>query len=250
MTVRTRRLTPFAAVLTLGLLAACGGGEDPASTSPPEPTSSTVTVTETATPDSADAPAQQELTKKQIAAALPTLKDAPKGFVKDDRIDGPKASSRQTDPDRCRAVYLDTDEVRAWTKAHLVDTDGVRYSEPGDSAGRESVSTFIATYDEPFPKQYFDEAGSTLGRCATFSEKGTASGTWIDKRASNITAPVVGDQSYAHRVGLTDLDLTIDQLWVRSGHNLINIRVLTGYSNYSDETMSDLADSVLEDLEG
>ncbi|WP_435201815.1 hypothetical protein [Janibacter sp. GS2] len=250
MTARTRRLAPFAAVLSLGLLAACGSGEDSASTSPPEPESSTVTVTETAAPERTDGPAQQELTTKQIAAALPTLKDAPKGFVKDDRIESGEASTRQTDPDRCRAVYLDTDEIRAWKEEHLTAIDGVRYSEPGDRAGRPSASTFIATYDEPFPKEYFDEAGSMLGKCATFEEKGSASGTWIDKRTSNIVAPVVGDQSYAHRSGVFDLDLTIDQLWVRSGHNVINIRVLTSYSRYSDETMSDLADSVLEDLEG
>lgn len=250
MTPPSQRLAPVVAIVTAGLLAACGGSEDTTTTDQSESDASTVTVTESATPDPVDEPAQQELTKKRLTAALPEKKDAPKGFVEDDNITAGKPSTRKTDPDRCRAVYLDTDTIRTWKKKHLSATDGVRYSQPGDAAGRASVSIFIASYDEPVPKQYFDQAGSMLGDCAEFKEKVSSTSSWQDKRASNISAPVVGDQSYAHRVGLTEIDLTIDQLWVRSGHNLINIRVLTGNSDHSDETMSDLADSVLEDLEG
>lgn len=256
MTSPSRLLVPVVTLVTAGLLAACGGGEDatPAAETSTTGTSTTddssETETESSSPAPPDGPAQQELTKKQLTAALPTKKDAPKGFVEDDRITAGKASTRKTDPDRCRAVYLDTDEIRTWKKKHLSATDAVRYTQPGDAAGRASVSIFIATYDEPVPKQYFDQAGSTLGDCEEFSEQGSSTSGWQDKRASNISAPVVGDQSYAHRVGLAELDLTIDQLWVRSGHNLINIRVLTGNSNHSDETMSDLADAVLDDLEG
>lgn len=250
MTARTRRLAPFATVLAVGLLAACGSDEGTGSAGESSPEPSTVTVTQTAEPESADEPQQQELTKKQIKDALPEKADAPKGFEADPRIDAATRSTRETDPERCLAIYLDTAEAREWKKKHHTANDGKRYTQPGDAAGRASVSTFIATYDRPVPKKFFDEAGSTLGECATFSEKSTSESTWIDKKSSSISAPVLGDQSYAHRVGLTDLDLTIDQLWVRSGHNLINIRVLTGNASYSDETMSTIAEGVLEDLEG
>lgn len=254
MTPRARRLAPFAAVLTAGLLAACGSG-DP-ETTPSEPTSSTATetatesTTDTPATESADGPAQQQLTKQQILEALPKVSDAPKGFVEDPRINPPSESTREVNPDKCRAIYLDSDEIRAWKKEHHTRIEGVRYSHPGNTPGRPSVSTFIATYDQPVPKKFFDDAGSMLGECATFEERNDADSTWINKKASNINAPVVGDQTYAHRSGLADVDLTIDQLWVRSGHNIINIRILTGYSNYSEETMSDIAEGVLEDLRG
>lgn len=244
------RLAPFAAVLTAGLLAACGSGDPETPTSESEPETTTSTPTGTPTAESADGPAQQQLTKQQILKALPKVGDAPKGFVEDPRINPPSESTREVDPDTCRAIYLDSDEARAWKKQHHVRIEGVRYSHPGDTPGRPSVSTFITTYDQPVPKKFFDDAGSMLGECATFEERNDAESTWIDKKASNINAPVVGDQSYAHRSGLAELDLTVDQLWIRSGHNMINIRILTGYSNYSEETMSDIAEGVLEDLGG
>lgn len=250
MTARTRRLSPFATVLAVGLLAACGGEQDSSSAGESSPEPSTVTVTSTAEAETADEPQQQELTKKQITDALPEEADAPKGFQEDSRINRATESTRETDPERCLAIYLDNEEARAWKKQHNTAIEGKRYTQPGDAAGRASVSTFIATYDRPVPKKFFDEAGSTLGACATFSEKSTSESTWIDKKSSSISAPVLGDQSYAHRVGLTDLDLTVDQLWVRSGHNIINIRVLTGNANHSDETMATIAEGVLEDLEG
>lgn len=247
MTTHSRRLLPFTALLAVsGLLTACGS--DSTSTSQPEPTASTVTVTET--PEPADAPEQQQLTEKQIRAALPTTKEAPKGFVRDPNVVAVSDSTRVIDPDECRAIYLDTDEIRTWVKEHHSAAGAVRYTQKGDAAGRPSVSVFVTSFDVPIPKEYFDDAGAALGDCATFTEKNSPTDNPLDKKASNITAPVVGDQSYAHRVGMAELDLTIDQLWVRSGHNLINIRVLTGYSEYSDETLGDLVEGVLEDLGG
>lgn len=263
MTARTRRLAPFATVLAAGLLTGCGSGAEESSSSPSDSASSTTTATESETESSAgtsgaaesttsevpDGPAQQELTKQQIRDALPEESDAPRDYVEDPRVNAQDASSRETDPDTCRAVYLDDDEARKWKKEHLKEVDGVRYSQPGDGAGRPGVSIFIATYDRPVPKKFFDEAGSTLGECTDFAERNDDEGEWSDKRARNVNAPAIGDQSYAHRVGLAELDLAIDQLWVRSGHNIINIRVLTDNATRSEETMSDLAEGVLEDLE-
>lgn len=249
MTPRTRRLAPFATVLVVGLLAACGGDTDSASTESSSAEPSTVTVTSTATPESADEPQQQELTKKQIHDALPEQSDAPKGFEKDSRIAPGGTSTRETDPEKCLAVYLDTEEIREWKDKHFVASDGVRYTQPGDAAGRASVSTFVTTYDRPVPRAFFDDAGKTVSDCGDFEEKATADSQWTAKKASNIGSPALGDQSYSLRVGLTELDLTLDQLWVRSGHNIINIRVLAGRADFSDETLSGMAEAVLEDLE-
>lgn len=269
MTAPARRLAPFAAVLTAGLLAACGGADEESS-SASDPASSTSPATgasddrsspadargaessgaESITSEASDGPAQQQLTNQQILDALPEESDAPRDYVEDPRINAQDASSLETRPDTCRAIYLDSDEARTWKKEHLEEVEGVRYSQPGDGAGRPGVSIFIATYDEPVPKAFFDDAGSTLGECADFSERNDADSQWTDKRARDVNAPAVGDQSYAHRVGLVELDMAIDQLWVRSGHNIINIRVLTDSATYSEETMSDLAEGVLEDLEG
>lgn len=262
MTARTGRLAPFAAVLAAGLLTACGGGEDESSSSSTS-TSSTASTSESSeaepsadprasestSAEAADGPAQQELTKQQILDALPEEHEAPRDYVEDPRINSDSESTRETDPDTCRAIYLDSTEARKWKKEHLTETEGVRYTQPGDAAGRPGVSVFVATFDEPFPKTFFDEAGETLGECTDFSERNDADRPWIDKRALNVNAPAVGDQSYAHRVGLAELDMTLDQLWVRSGHNLINVRVIADNSSHSEDTMAELAEGVLEDLE-
>lgn len=255
MTPRARLLAPFVTVLAAGLLAACGGtdSESPSSSTTSSTSATTAGADESAAPDESSAPrgpAQQELTKQQIVEALPRPDEAPEDFVEDPRINSERGSTRETNPDRCRTIYLDSDEARAWKDEHLTETGGVRYTAPGDAAGRASVSTFIATYDEPVPRSFFDDAGTTLDDCSRFRERNDAESTWIDKRASTTNAPVVGQQTYAHRVGLVDLDLTIDQVWVRSGHSIITIAALGGYAESSDETLSAIAEGVLEDLEG
>ncbi len=262
MTATARGVAPFAAVLAAGLLAACGGGGEESSAtstsasstskaSDSEPSGAESRAGESSAAESTapDGPAQEVLTKKQILDALPEESDAPRDYVEDPRINADAESARETDPDTCRAIYLDSAEARKWKKAHLTETEGVRYTQPGDAAGRPGVSVFVATFDEPVPKEFFDEAGETLAECADFSERNDADGQWTEKRARNVNAPAIGDQSYAHRVGLAEIDMTIDQLWVRSGHNIINIRVLTDNASHSEETMSDLAEGVLEDLE-
>lgn len=249
MTARPRHLAPVVALTLTGLLAACGGGGGSGERSGAGPEASTVTVTETAPTEGTDRPEQRQLTTAQITRALPTIDEAPDGFEPDPGgFDANRAPTRSTDPDVCRTIYLDTDEMRAWGKQHRRAAEGVRYTQAGDAAGRPSVSIYIVSYDEPVPKEHLDEAGATLGTCATFSEQISEGGRWTEKTASNISAPVVGDQSYAARVGLTELDLTVDHLWVRSGHNLISIRVLTGKGRLSDRTLEDLAEGVLEDL--
>lgn len=265
MTAPARGAAPFVAVLAAGLLAACGGAEESSSTS--TKASSTSEADESArsdaesraaessdaeayTSEAPDGPAQEELTKQQIVDALPEESDAPRDYVEDPKINPDAESTRETDPESCQAIYLDSPEALKWKKEHLTETDGVRYTEPGDAAGRPGVSIFVATYDERVPKKFFDEAGETLADCQDFNERNDPEGRWTEKRARNVNAPAIGDQSYAHRVGLAELDMAIDQLWVRSGHNIINIRVLTDNAGHSEETMTELAEGVLEDLEG
>lgn len=50
------------------------------------------------------------------------------------------------------------------------------------------------------------------------------------------------------RIGNRDSDLAIDYLWVRSGHNLINVRMLTGFRANNEEILETYARGVLEDL--
>ena len=255
MTARARLLAPFATVLAVGLLASCGGADDAPESSSTTGATSSSSATSSRAESSGEStappgPATQELTRQQIVEALPRPDEAPKDFVEDPRINSDRGSTRETDPDRCRTLYLDSDEARAWKDEHLSETDGVRYTAPGDAAGRPSVSTFIATYDEPVPRSFFDDAGAMLDDCSRFRERGTAEAAWIDKRAGSTSAPVVGQQTHALRVGLVDLDLTIDQMWIRSGHSIITISVLGGYAESSDEILSDIADGVLEDLAG
>ena len=266
MTAPARGAAPFVAVLAAGLLAACGGAEESSSTSTKASSTSTTSEAEESARSDAesraaessdadiseapDGPAQEELTKKQIVDALPEESDAPRDYVEDPKINPDAESTRETDPESCQAIYLDSPEALKWKKEHLTATDGVRYTQPGDAAGRPGVSIFVATYDEPVPKKFFDEAGETLADCQDFNERNDPEGRWTEKRARNVNAPAIGDQSYAHRVGLAELDMAIDQLWVRSGHNIINIRVLTDNAGHSEETMTELAEGVLEDLEG
>lgn len=260
MTRPAGRLAPFAVVLTAGLLAACGGAEQQeAADGTPEPSSASAS-TEPSQPSqpshpsgttepSADGPARERLTTQQIVEALPKENEAPEDFVEDPRLNAARESTRETDPDRCGTLFLDGDEARAWKKEHLVETEGVRYTAPGDGAGRASVSTFVTTYDEPVPKELFDDAAQMMTDCPTFRERNDADSPWIDKKAGTITAPALGDQTHSQRVSLLDLDLRIDHLWIRSGHNIISVATLGSSSDYSGDTFSDVAEGVLEDLE-
>lgn len=225
-------LRPTAAlVLAAGLVTGCGlGGSSPA----------TVTVTETAVPG------KQQLTTTQIEAALP---DAPDGFAPHPADDDPnRAGNRSTQPDRCRALYLDTNEVRTWENRHRTASGKVRYLQEGTGPGRPSISIHLHSHDEPYPERFFDDAGTALGECAGFREQVGEMHTHLARRASNIAAPVVGDQSHAARVGLAEHDFTIDHLWVRNGHNLISIQVLGDYEGHSDQTLEELTEEILDEL--
>lgn len=241
----TRRAAPFALAVITGLtLAACGDGGAPP---PTEPT--TVTVTSTRGAETADAPEQQELTPKRLKAALPSTDEAPKGFVKDPGgFDAAVHSKRVADPQECLAVYLDSQDVRDWREEHRSEGAGVRYTRKAGGTPPPSISIALWTHDEVFPTRFFDEAGSALATCSDFTsatEPGASKGTWT---ATHIATPALGDRSFAVRIGNRDSDLAIDYLWVRSGHNLINVRMLTGFRANNEEILETYARGVLEDL--
>ena len=242
MTRSRRSIAPFAVVAALGLMTAACGGETP------PPTPSTVTVTQTPT-EQASGPAHRQLTAQQVRAALPTKDDVPAIFRPDSRgFDTSSVSERTTDPASCLALYMATPAQRTFIKEHLVADGGVRFSEDPDEPGSASISVGILSYDEPYPREYLDDAGAVLGECSTHTsrtEPGSSDVTW---QATSIPTPTLGDQSFGVRIGSRDVDLAIDYLWVRSGHNVVHVRMLTGYRQDNGDQLKTTAQGVLDDL--
>lgn len=239
---RARRLMPFAVAAALTLpLAGCG--DDPQPSAAP----STVTVTQTPEPTEADAPEQQQLTKRQLTAALPTEDEAPSGFrVDPEGFDTERVSERTTDPEACLALYMTTPEQAAFDKDHRVESGAARFSQKPGEPGTAGISIAVWTHDEPYPKEFFDEAGAALSECTTFSTKANPDEAPGDWQADAIPTPTVGDQSFGVRIGRPD----VDYLWVRSGNNLIHARMLTGYRQANDQRLQKYTQGVLDDLKG
>ncbi|HCE61298.1 hypothetical protein N5P18_05810 [Janibacter terrae] len=249
MTSRTRA-TPFALTAVAALaLTACGGDAQPAASG----TSGEVTPSSSATTvEELTAPEQQQLTAAEIKRALPTREEAPRGFVQDTSgFDTRRASQRRADPQTCLAVFLDTPQMRTWKSEHLADGEGVRYtrnSGEDDSVGQPSISVAVYSYDEAFPTRFLDEAGAALADCATFRTAVSPGSEMSDWSATNIQTPVLGEQSLGVRAGSRELDSAIDYLWVRSGHNLVHVRMLTGFRADNSDILQEYAEGVLDDL--
>ena len=242
----TRRLAPFATLAVTAALARSACGDD-APAEPTEPT--TVTVTNTPEAEVADAPEQQELTAKKLKAALPTLEEAPAGFVKHpDGFDAALKSKRTTDPETCLAAYFDTPEIREWRDKHVSEGEGVRYAQKNGGTPTPQLSVAIWTFDEPYPKRFFDEAGASLAECTTFTSAADPDANDVEQTAQHIGSPVVGDQTFGVRIGNEETDLAIDYIWVRSGHNLINARMITGFRANNEERLGTFVTDALEDL--
>lgn len=248
MTRADRRFAPFAPVAAAALalsLAACGGDAPPTT----EPSTVTVTQTPTATTDEVDKPEQQQLTAQQIKAALPSEQEAPKGFAEDPRgFDASTPSTRTTDPEACLALYMSTPEMAEFRKKHVAEGQGVRYTSKQTRGNPPSISIAVWSFDEVYPKAYFDEAGAALSDCTTFSTASSPDANAVDNSSSAIPTPTLGDQSFGVRIGDPTLDLGVDYLWVRSGHNLISVRMLTTYRMDNDQELEKYAQGVLDDL--
>lgn len=243
-----RRVTPFATIAALALtLAACGDDDAPR---PVE----TVTVTESATssPSSSSAssaPEQRQLTDKEIAAALPTREDAPSGFDIDSRgFDTSMSGERTTDPTACLALYMSTQEQLDFSEEHLAASDGVRFTHKEGEPGSPSISIAVWSFDEPYPQEFLDTAGAALGECQKFTTKTSPDDSPADWTADTIPTPTLGEQSFGVRIGRPDVDIAIDYIWVRSGHNLVHARMLTGYRQNNDSRLQRYTQAILDDL--
>lgn len=237
-----RRLTPFVLAASLALpLAACG--EDT-----PAATPSTVTVTETPEPQEAG-PEQRQLTEDEIMAALPSEDEAPRGFRIDKRgFDTTTVSQRTTDPESCLALYMSTQEQRDFTKEHGGDSGAIRFSSRPGEPGSPGISIAIWSFDEPFPQKFFDQAGAALAECQDHTTQISPDDSPGEWQADAIPTPTVGDQSFGVRIGRPDVDLAIDYMWVRSGHNLIHARMITGYRQSNDQRLQKYTQGIVDEL--
>lgn len=244
MTFATRRGAPFAAAALALSLAACGGDAPP----PTEPSTVTVTQPPTTT-DEADKPEQRQLTAQQIKAALPSQDEAPEGYPEDPRgFDASRESTRSADPEACLALYMSTPKMAEFRKKHVVEGQGVRYTRKQSRGNPPSISIAVWTFDEAYPKAFFDTAGATLSDCATYKTAASPDSAQVSSSATAIPTPTLGDQSFGVRLGHPEMDLGVDYLWVRSGHNLISVRMLTTYRMDNDQELEKYAQGVLDDL--
>ncbi len=92
-------------------------------------------------------------------------------------------------------------------------------------------------------REYYD-----LADCATFRTAVSPGSEMSYWSATNIQTPVLGEQSLGVRAGSRELDSAIDYLWVRSGHNLVHVRMLTGFRADNSDILQEYAEGVLDDL--
>ncbi|KRE38815.1 hypothetical protein ASG73_00100 [Janibacter sp. Soil728] len=235
---------PLVTALAVALpLAACGEDSPPPST----PTASAAT-TSAPTPSEADGPEQRQLTAKEVTAALPGKDEGP--YPASDREFDPNArSTAATDPEPCLALVLDTPEMRTFKQEHMVAGGGQIYLQPQDFAAPQ-MAVILWSHDEVYPKRFFDEAGAALAECTTHASADSPDDAMGDDwQATSIPTPAMGDQSFGVRIGREQFDMAIDYLWVRSGHNLITVRMRTGYTQSNDKRLAKYAQGVLDELE-
>lgn len=228
-----------AALCATALLSACGGGSSPKATS-------TVTITERGPGLSPD---QQQLTSTEVTRSLPTADEAPTGF----RIDPGGAdpmqdadSERTTDPPGCLALYLDTSTTRTFADEHVSAADRVRFSDTDEGIGTLIVT--VRTHDEPYPTRFLDEAGAALADCSRFSETPRTGAEGTAHRATTIAVPQLGDQSFGVRIGSQGGGVTLDELWVATGHNLVHVRMVSDYQQDNGPLLEETAQNVLDTL--
>ena len=242
-----RRLTPFVLAATLALpLAACG--EDSSVDAPTSATSSTSAASHSSTPtaETIDRPEQEPKTVKQLEAALPTRDEAPRGWVEFEPK--PSEDERTAEPESCLALYMDTPEQRTFEEAHTTGSASVYYEQEDGDRPKPRIGVAARTYDEPYPREFFDTAGAVLDECANHISQATKESSRAEWHASSIPTPAVGDQSFGVRIGRPEVDLAHDYLWVRSGHTVVVVTMLTTYELTNDERLRKYAQGVLDDL--
>lgn len=239
MTATARhRLVGTALLLTTALTAACGGGDTP----PPAPPT---TVTVTRDPVEPDRPEQQEIDASTARRALPTLDDMPdRTWHVDTSVFGTHRSVYE--PAACASVEFDSADVRRFVADHRTVDESARFSQDQADGGL-IIAAYVASYDEPYPLSFFDDAGEQVSGCTDYTRSRNVGETRSSARA--ITVPQLGDRSFGVRLQSLDYDHSVDRLYVRSGHNVITVMVLSREDSYDGKLMTEYAQGVLDDLE-
>ncbi|MEN3122708.1 hypothetical protein [Janibacter sp. LM] len=227
------------ATLVLGL-AACGSG--------PEAPPTTVTVTASADgAEALDQPEQQQIDAATARRVLPTIKDAPRGFA---TWTTKLTEGGQTyDPQVCAHITLDGPQERDFRDAHRKVREYSRFTSPR-SVTDESVTTIVESYDEPYPLEFFDKAGQYLAECASYTTTPDDGGSSTTRTTRAISTPSVGDRSFAVRLtfGAGGEGISVDRLYVRSGHNLVTVWYIKGGEPYDGAAMTKYAEKTLAEL--
>lgn len=239
-----RTIRPFLpAVAVIGALglAACGGEE------PPPPTSSAVTGSEASetSPESLDKPEQQQVDAETAKAALPTVEDMPDdewlvdiSTFSDDPI--------TYDPAVCADVELGSQEARTFDDEHRTVNEPARFSKSLGNYNNLITATYVESFDAPYPTAFFDAAGEHVTDCGTYTwTKGGSSST---RHVQAISVPQLGDRSFGLRLTSDGGDDYTDRLYVRSGHNLITVMMLSTDEHYDGELMTQYAQGILDEL--
>ena len=243
MTRPARRATRLAAPLLVAgslLLAACGDEPEP----PPESTTQEGQVPTETSPEVLDKPEQQQVDATTAQEALPTLDDMPDdGWAIDSSTFSDAPISYE--PAECADVEFDSQAANAFTDEHRVVREQARFSKYiGD--GNLITATYIESHDEPYPTSLLDAAGQHVTDCGTYTH--TQNDYTTTRHVEAISVPPLGDRSFGLRLTSDGLNSYTDRLYVRSGHNLIIVMVLSREETYDGELMTSYAEDILEEL--
>lgn len=195
-----------------------------------------------ATEESFAEPEQHQLTKAEAKKALPTRGDMPdKTWLTDTST---FSDSEETyDPKECAALEFDSASARAFRDTHRKVDESARFSQyQGDGGG--IIATYVESHSTPYPLAYFDEAGESLSSCSEYTI--SRDGHTTTNEASAIPPPSLGERSFGVRI--SNHDYHVDRLFVRSGHNLITVMILTRDDDYDERLLEKYAQGVLTDL--
>jgi hypothetical protein len=208
-TLRTTRTVLAAAALAVVVLTGCG--QDPAQRT------ATVAGGEPAATAAAEAPEGngETLTKKQVKAALLTVKDLPSGWSDDPEAlgDGEDDDST-TKPARCQAVFAITDKNY---------DDPVADASATFSQGITILEHSVATFDDDTDR-ILTKTAKAFSECPRFTDI-DPDGTKTKVRMSALSFPDLGDRTLAMRAKGTveDMELVIDLIAISVGHNIVAI---------------------------
>ena len=192
-----------------------------------------------------DRPEQQQIDKATARKALPTRADMPS---KDWLVDISPASTYEPtyDPAECADVELAGSDAKKFRDEHRKVNEKARFSREKVNGGG-IIATYVESYDEPYPHSIFDDAGAAIASCDDYTESNNA-GPDSSYSAKAISTPQIGDQTLAVRITSRDHDSYVDRMYVRSGHNLISVRMTTTWRMDNDQDLDTYAQGVIDEL--